>query len=121
MGAVLCLSSCAKKVAYQMVKPLPAPYEVNKLQDATVPATFSSKDISWESGKLHMEVFSEDLYDAVAVSQLKNGDTVICDGKPVVVKVLPILMIRSYCTNYIFEISSIISFILFMAFLIEAL
>ena len=86
MGAVLCFGSCAKKVPYQMVRPLPAPYEVNKLQDATVPATFSSKDISWESGKLHMEVFSEDLYDAVAVSQLKKGDTVIYDGNPVVVK-----------------------------------
>ena len=69
-----------------MVKPLPAPYEVNKLQDATVPASFSSKDISWESGKLSMEVFSEDLYDAVAVSQLKKGDTVVYDGKPIVVK-----------------------------------
>lgn len=86
MGAVLCLSSCTKKVAYQMVKPLPAPYEVNKLQDATVPAAFSSKDIYWDSGKLRMEVFSEDLYDAVAVSKLKAGDTVVYDGKPIVVK-----------------------------------
>ena len=86
MGVVLCLSSCSKKVAYQMVEPLPAPYEINKLQDATVPATFSSKDISWDTGKLQMEVFSEDLYDAVAVGKLKKGDTVIYDGKPVVVK-----------------------------------
>ena len=82
----LCLVSCTKKVAYQMVKPLPAPYAVNKLQDATVPASFSSRDISWENGKLRMEVFSEDLYDAVAVSQLKKGDTVVYDGKPIVVK-----------------------------------
>lgn len=73
LGVALCLSSCTKKVAYQMVKPLPAAYAVNKLQDATVPVSFSSKDISWESGKLSMEVFSEDLYDAVAVSQLKKG------------------------------------------------
>lgn len=86
VGVALFLSSCSKKVAYQMVGPLPATYEVNKLQDATVPASFSSKDISWESGKLSMEVFSEDLYDAVAVSQLKKGDTVVYDGKPIVVK-----------------------------------
>ena len=86
VGVALCLSSCSKKMAYQMVKPLPAPYEVNKLQDATVPASFSSMDISWEIGKLSMEVFSEDLYDAVAVSQLKKGDTVVYDGKPIVVK-----------------------------------
>lgn len=86
MGAVLCLSSCTKKVAYQMVKPLPAPYEVNKLQDAIVPASFSFKDISWDEGKLSMEVFSEDLYDAVAVSKLKAGDTVVYDDKPIVVK-----------------------------------
>lgn len=85
LGVALCLSSCTKKVAYQMVKPLPASYEVDKLQDATVPVSFSSKDISWESGKLSMEVFSEDLYDAVAVSLLKKGDTVVYDGKPVVV------------------------------------
>lgn len=85
-GIVLCLSGCTKKVAYQMVKPLPAPYAVNKLLDATVHASFSSKDISWEIGKLSMEVFSEDLYDAVAVSQLKKGDTVVYDGKSIVVK-----------------------------------
>ena len=82
----LCLVSCTKKVAYQMVKPLPAPYAVSLLQDATVPASFSSNDISWENGKLSMEVFSEDLYDAVAVSELKKGDTVVYDGKPIVVK-----------------------------------
>ena len=86
LGVALCLSSCTKKVAYQMVKPLPAAYAVNKLQDATVPVSFSSKDISWESGKLSMEVFSEDLYDAVAVSQLKKGDTIVYVGKPIVVK-----------------------------------
>ena len=86
VGLALCLISCSKKVAYQMVKPLPAPYEVNKLLDATVPASFSSKDISWEIGKLSMEVFSEDLYDSVAVSQLKKGDTVVYDGKPIEVK-----------------------------------
>ena len=85
-GVALCLSGCTKKVAYQMVKPLPAPYAVNQLQDATVPASFSSKDISWGNGKLSMEVFSEDLYDAVAVSELKKGDTIVYDGKPIVVK-----------------------------------
>lgn len=86
IGAVLCLCGCTKKVVYQMVRPLPASYEVNKLQDATIPAVFSSKNFSWENGKLCMEVFSEDLYDAIAVSQLKKGDTVLYEGKPIVVK-----------------------------------
>ena len=86
MGMVLCLNSCTQNVTYQTVKPLAAPYEANKLQDATVPAMFSSKDFSWDNHKLSMEVFSEDLYDAVAVSQLKKGDTVFYDGKPIVVK-----------------------------------
>ena len=73
LGVALCLSSCTKKVAYQMVKPLPAAYAVNKLQDATVPVSFSSKDISWESGKLSMEVFSEDLYDAADLTANEGG------------------------------------------------
>lgn len=71
---------------HQMVKPLPSAYMVNNLKDATVAASFSTKDFSWKDGKLSMEVFSEDLYDAAIIRKLKAGDTLVYDGQPIAVK-----------------------------------
>lgn len=88
MGVALCLCACSKKATYRMVTPLPAPYEIGKLQDATVPAVFSSKDFSWTDGKLSLEVYSEDLYDAVLISRLKEGDTISYDGDTMAVKTI---------------------------------
>ena len=72
--------------AYQMVKPLPTANQIGKLKDATVAASFSAKDFSWKDGKLTMVVYSEDLYDAVQISNLKAGDTLFYTSQPIVVR-----------------------------------
>lgn len=93
---ILALVGCSQKPtnqmakslasAYQMVKPLPSAYQIHKLKDATIAASFSSKDFSWKDGKLAMEVYSEDLYDAAQISNLKAGDTLLYLGQPIVAR-----------------------------------
>lgn len=93
---ILALAGCSQKLtnqmtkslasAYQMVKPLPSAYQIDKLKDVTIAASFSSKDFSWKDGKLAMEIYSEDLYDATQISNLKAGDTLLYLGQPIVVR-----------------------------------
>ncbi len=83
---IMALFGCSQKPAYQMVKPLPSAYEIGKLKDATVAASFSDKDFSWKDGKLSMNVFSEDLYTAAEINELKAGDTLVYSGQPIIVK-----------------------------------
>lgn len=86
-GSLLAMSlcGCAHKTTFQMVKPLPA-ISLENIKDATLPAEFSDKDFDWMGGNLRLTVYSEDLYDAVQISQLKVGDTIVYDGKPIVAK-----------------------------------
>ena len=67
------------------VRPLPAGYSADSLTDCTVPAQFSVADFDWTAGTLTMTVYSEDLYDAADISQLKAGDTIIYQGRTIVV------------------------------------
>ena len=83
---IIALCSCSHKPAYQMVKPLPSAYEIGKQKDASVAASFSYKDFSWKDGKLSMNLFSEDLYNATEISELKAGDTLVYTGQPIIVK-----------------------------------
>lgn len=82
----IALVGCSQKPTNQMVKPLPSAYQIDQLKDATVAASFSTKDFAWDKGKLSMDVFSEDLYDAAEISKLKAGDTLVYLGQPIVVK-----------------------------------
>lgn len=68
-----------------LVSPLSSGIDLNNLSDATVPAAFSSADIDWNSRKITMTVYSEDLYDAVEVNQMKKGDTLYYGGDYIVV------------------------------------
>ena len=83
---IIALCGCSHKSSYQMVKPLPSAYEIGQLKNATVAAAFSDKDFSWEEGKLSMNVFSEDLYNAAEINELKAGDTLVYTGQPIIVK-----------------------------------
>ncbi len=83
---IIALCSCSHKPTYQMVKPLPSAYEIGQLKNATVAASFSGKDFSWKEGKLSMDVFSEDLYNAAEINELKAGDTLVYTGQPIIVK-----------------------------------
>lgn len=93
---VLALTGCSQKLtnqvgkplvsSYQVVKPLPSVYPIEKLKNVTVAASFSAKDFSWKEGLLSMEVYTEDLYDAALISKLKAGDTLVYLGQPIVVR-----------------------------------
>ena len=69
------------------VEPLPETLDVNALTDATVAASFGAEDISEKDGKtqITLTVYDYDVYDMVDVAQLAVGDTIVVDGKDMVV------------------------------------
>ena len=69
------------------IEPLPESLDLNALTDATVAASFSAEDISEKGGKteLSLTVYDYDVYDMVDISQLAVGDTIVVDGKDMVV------------------------------------
>lgn len=73
---------------YQLIAPLPSGLDVDNLQDCTVPASFRPEDFNWMGGNLTMTVYSQDLYDAVAISQMQVGDTIIYEGKPMAINLI---------------------------------
>lgn len=73
---------------YKKIAPLPSGIDLNNLQDCTVPAVFTSDNFNWMGGNLTMTVYCQDLYDAVEVSQMQVGDTIIYDGKPMVINTI---------------------------------
>jgi len=77
---------CAEKPMNKFVKPLPASVDVSNIQDATVPAEFTSDDFNWMGGNLSMTVFQEDLYDVVDVHNLAIGDTLLWNNDTIIVE-----------------------------------
>lgn len=71
---------------HKLIAPLPSGIDMNNLQDCTVPAAFSPDDFNWMGGNLTMNVYSKDLYDAVEVSQMQLGDTLIYDSERMVIR-----------------------------------
>ena len=69
------------------IEPLPEDLDLNPLTDATVAASFSAEDISEKDGKtqITLTVYDYDVYDMVDVAQLAVGDTIVVDGKDMVV------------------------------------
>lgn len=69
------------------VEPLPDSIDVNSITDATLPVSFDAAALHTEGDKmtLDVKVCSYELYDAAEVSQLKVGDTIVADGREVVV------------------------------------
>ena len=69
------------------VEPLPETLDVNALTDATVAASFGAADISEKDGKteITLTVYDYDVYDMVDIAQLAIGDTIVVDGKDMVV------------------------------------
>ena len=69
------------------VEPLPESLDLNALTDATVAASFGAADISEKDGKMEitLTVYDYDVYDMVDIAQLAVGDTIVVDGKDMVV------------------------------------
>ena len=61
--------------------------DLNALTDATVAASFGAEDISEKDGKteITLTVYDYDIYDIVDISLLAVGDTIVVDGKDMVV------------------------------------
>lgn len=73
---------------YRLIAPLPSALDVDKLKDCTVPAKFTSDDFRWMGGNLRMTVYVKDLYDAVDISQIQAGDTLLYMGEPMVIETI---------------------------------
>ena len=71
--------------ARNCVKPLPAGYGPDSLTDCTVPAVFTTDDFDWEANTLQIKVYSKDLYDIVEIEHLTPGDTLVFQGRSIVV------------------------------------
>ena len=84
LGAGL-LCACTEEPRYQCIAPLPPAYSLDSFDDVIVPADFSLDDFDWESSNLTLTVLSMDLYDAVQVSQMKPGDTLVYRGEKMLV------------------------------------
>lgn len=84
--SLTCLfSSCKSKLEHKLIAPFPVGVTVEDLQDCTVPAMFTSDDFLWMGGNLRMIIFNRDLYDAVEISQMQIGDTLIYNGNPIII------------------------------------
>lgn len=73
---------------YRLITPIPSEFDVDNLKDCTIPAKFTADDFKWMGGNLRMTVYSKDLYDAVDISQMQMGDTLLYAGKPIVVETI---------------------------------
>ncbi|MBP9998854.1 MAG: hypothetical protein KBS67_06380 [Bacteroidales bacterium] len=73
---------------YRRIAPLPSGIDVDNLQYCTVPAAFSPDDFDWTGKSLRMTVYSEDLYDAVDISMMQTGDTLVYRQEPIVIATL---------------------------------
>lgn len=67
------------------IAPLSSGIDVNNLQDCTVAASFSADDFRWMGGNLCVNIYTEDLYDAVEVANLQPGDTIVYQSEPLIV------------------------------------
>ena len=71
---------------HKRITPLPAAIDAKNLTDCTAPASFSSDDFCWDAGNLRVTLYSKLLYDAVDISQMRNGDTLIYESGPVIIR-----------------------------------
>lgn len=82
------LCGCGGSDSPKLITPLPSGIDVNDLGDCTLPASFTVNDFNWRGSNLSFEAFSEDLYDAVEIHNMKAGDTLVYEGNKIVVEQL---------------------------------
>lgn len=86
IATLICGCSHYKPTAkHKCIAPLPACISVDNLQDCTTPAAFTPDSFNWEGENLTMTVYNMDLYDAIEISQMQIGDTIIYDGSPIII------------------------------------
>ena len=74
-------------VEAKRIEPLPESLDVSNLENATVAVGFASDAVHEQDGQLQVDltVYSYDVYDMVDMSQLAVGDTIVVDGKDMLV------------------------------------
>lgn len=84
---MLLMTACAgvRKPEHMRVAPLDSGLNLDSLSDCTIAVGFKAGDIDWNGGRMTCSVFSKDLYDAVDVNRMRPGDTLIYEGKPMVI------------------------------------
>ena len=86
--AAVLICGCTQEKGPKCIGPLPAGYDLEALTDCMVPAEFSTEDFDWANKTLKLTVFSENIYDAVEMHKMAVGDTVIYDGKKILVQTI---------------------------------
>ena len=71
----------------QRVEPMGGTLDPNALDDVTAAATFTADGVHTDTdpATIDVAIYDYDLYDATAITKLAVGDTVVVDGKDVVV------------------------------------
>ena len=89
-AAMLLTMACTggNKLAHQRVAPLDSGLNIDSLKDCTLAVGFKASDVDWSKSIMTCSVFSKDLYDAVEVGRMRVGDTLVYDGKPMVVNTI---------------------------------
>lgn len=69
------------------ISPLPATLSLDGLQDATFAASIQTSGVTMDNGTLsvRMIVYDYELFDMTEISQLKEGDTLVCNGEDLLV------------------------------------
>ncbi|MDO5447360.1 MAG: hypothetical protein Q4F34_06270 [Prevotellaceae bacterium] len=86
IAVAILICSCSNQISHKCISTLPSGISIESLTDCTVPASFNTNDFNWRGSNLTMTVYNEDLYDAVEVSQMQVGDTLIYEDKPMIVE-----------------------------------
>lgn len=89
-AAMLLAMACVgeNKLAHMRVAPLDSGFDIDSLENCTVAVGFKAADIDWTGGIVTCSVFSKDVYAAGEVDSMGTGDTLIYDGKPMVVNTI---------------------------------
>jgi hypothetical protein len=85
-ASALLLLSCSQAEKHLCISPISAGYTADSLTDCRVAANFTVDDINWSDSQLTMEVYAENVYDQEQVGRMQVGDTLVYEGKPMVVK-----------------------------------
>lgn len=76
---------CATHETHKCVVPQPANITLNAIDDCTMPAWFAVSDFNWRGSNLTCTIYSVDVYDAVAVREMKVGDTIALDTRRIAI------------------------------------
>ena len=79
-----------QQTTVQRVEPMGGTLDPNALDDVTAAVTFTADGVHTDTdpATIDVAVYDYDLYDATAIAKLAVGDTVVVDGKDVVVSSL---------------------------------